>query len=457
MKLFRSALTLIILVGFIKPTMAQRNLLLESVQVYSNILPNANYYRPDSTALQSLLNAFEIGIAQKLNYQIDKKELPKLIVLNKVNQLGKINIDWSKSAQFPYHGYIELYEMDPDFVFKNSLLDSIAPEKKDSIKSIWFLTCTVVNQQKEIAFKKTLLLQIIPNHTSGIGIPLNYPTTLPENIFKAIAKSIEIITQHEDLELLNAKAPSCFATDNFIMPYVHNADRIKIDTSKNSIQYTNQNNKEIVRIPNAITQKINLRDKSLNNPLSSVIPVLKSKSEGSGEFYHIVQPLRDVRNNIDYHIESFIQLNTRMDESNSPVIFIADSSLHGLYENNKLVSYLKINENVQEKDAWFNTNIVYNGYDSSEKYNIATSFQKGKAVFEKSIEGKLEGTSFKILFHQASATKLIYYNNQLAIILDGEKLPTQFVLVNKNLPNKLINLLTLIGYSEIFQNHSVKN
>ena len=70
MKLFRTTITLIILIGFVKPTIAQRNLLLESIQVYSNILPNANYYKPDSAALESLLNAFEIGIAQKLNFQI---------------------------------------------------------------------------------------------------------------------------------------------------------------------------------------------------------------------------------------------------------------------------------------------------------------------------------------------------------------------------------------------------
>lgn len=433
---------------------AQKELILESVQVYSNILPNANYFHPDSNALRLLSNAFEKGVAEKLNLSLNKSTKPKLIVLNKLNQLGKINIDWSQSSNYPYHGYIELYEMDADFVFKNTFLDSIPQEKKDSIKSIWFLTTTIVNAQKEIKFKKTILLQIIPIKANGIGVALNFPATVPENQFKAIAKSIEVIASQEDLALLYGKAPYCYATDNFLMPYVQNTQRIKYDTTKKAIQYFNQGSNEMLRLPNAITQKVNLKNKSNTNPFASIIPQLKLKSE-STDVYHLLQPLRDVKNNTDYHIETFIQINPRFYNNFSPISFINDSSFHALYENNTLLTNLKITESIPSNEYWFNTNVIYNGVDTTEKINVGTTLSKGKVSFEKAIEGKLSNIPFKILFNELSNTKMVYYNNELVMILDGAKLPFQSILIKKDLPNKLISLFTLMSFCEIFQSRPI--
>ncbi|MFN5986473.1 MAG: hypothetical protein ACK42B_06270, partial [Chitinophagaceae bacterium] len=107
-------------------------------------------------ALQ-IRDALEQNLFKSMSLKLNKDFPTNTVALTKFNQLGKIQINWEQTASIPLHAYVELYELDPSIAFKNNLID-IADSKKDSINSVWFITCSIINQERQVVFKKTLLM-----------------------------------------------------------------------------------------------------------------------------------------------------------------------------------------------------------------------------------------------------------------------------------------------------------
>ena len=82
-------------------------------------------------------------------------------------------IDWSQSQSSAFHAYLEIYELQPEQTFSNSMVNIVIP-KKDSIQSTWFLTCTILDATKKPVFQKTILIGMIPIANQGIGYPMNH-------------------------------------------------------------------------------------------------------------------------------------------------------------------------------------------------------------------------------------------------------------------------------------------
>ena len=251
-------------------THAQSKVVVEQIQSYSMVSPTANYWHLPND-IDPLLAALDSGLFKEISLSRDKNYKTTALQLSKQNQIGKITIDWSRSANSNLHAYVELYEMSPEFVIQNKLAQ-IPQSKFDSISSVWYISCNIYNQRRETIFKKTILLSMLPTKSIGMGYAIDIPASTPSFIFKAIEKGISFISPNiDDMEYIEAKVPAAYATDNFWMPFIHNESRIQFDTSKPFISYNNGNGTQLLRTPPAQMNKINQRDKSINNPYFDIL------------------------------------------------------------------------------------------------------------------------------------------------------------------------------------------
>lgn len=427
---------------------------LEQVQMYSSISPDGNYWHPNKTQIQAFANALDSGLFNRLQLVRDTSYVTNLKILTKPNQIGKLVIDWSKSKNVAYHAYLEIYELLPEQTFRNEMVNIVIP-KKDSIESTWFLTCTILDEKKTPVFQKTVLMGMIPVDYQGIGYPINVPVTTPKSIFKALVSGINYFNEAgTELEYIEAKVSTSFATDNFIMPLLQSKQRISIDTSKGFLKYNQDKTNIILRIPNAIMNKIDLKDKSINNPFYAVLPEIKKRNNTLfKEYYQAVQPLRNVKENKDYTLEAFIEFNPMIDpemRSMPPIRFLPDS-LHKIFADTNLIGRFKVVEQPLNKTWMYNSNEVYNGVDSSSIFKLKSNYPKGPILFAKSVEGTIGKDAFKILFNDDIDVKIIYLNNIATMVAQGKKKPTILIPVEQINQNALSTLLLMIAYSEIFQ------
>jgi hypothetical protein len=296
---------------------------------------------------------------------------------------------------------------------------------------------------------------MIPVDNQGVGYPINIPVTTPKSIFKALVSGIHYLNEAgTELEYIEAKVSTSFATDNFIMPMLQSKQRISIDTSKGFLKYNQYKTNIILRIPNAIMNKIDHKDKSINNPFYAVLPEIKKRNSTLfKEYYQAVQPLRNVKENKDYTLEAFIEFNPLIDpelRAVPPIRFLPDS-LHKIFADTSLIGRFKVVEQPLNKAWMYNSNEVYNGVDSSSIFKLKSSYPKGPILFSKSVEGNIGKDAFKILFNDDIDVKIIYLNNVATMVAQGKKKPTNLIQVEQINQNTLSALLLMIAYSEIFQ------
>ena len=430
---------------------AQTKLALEQIQVYSSLHPSANYWHLPSD-ISPILNALDTGIFAKLNLQREIKYPTQIKEISKQNQLGKITIDWSKSHAFSTHAYLELYEMDPLIAYQNKLID-IPDEKKDSIHSIWFLSCTILNQKQEILFQKTLLFGILPAQTLGMGYPVTTSATTPLNLFQAITKGVGFLhPSMSNMDYIEAKVPAAYATDNYWMPIIHNQPRTLFDTSKQFISYVNTHGLQLLRLPNAVLNKIDLKNKAENYPFKQVVATIK-KNRGNynaKEYYQVTQQLRDVHENKDFTLNAFLEFNPE-----EALLFLPEITPM-IFEGKDSVGFFKTKEMVVEKNKYFFTDIIYNGYDSSKQFNLGTTYGQYPIVHAYVIEGAAYGHTFKIQFSMPQKQRTIIVDDQIIMVVEGKNKPHQMIMVSTEnrqpaIQGTLKNLLLLMAYSEIFQ------
>jgi len=459
MKSLNSFFQLLLLLCIGMNVYGQNKVVLEQIQTYSTIHPKAIYWHLP-TNNSSLFNALDSGLFARLQLERELTILPQYKVLNKQSQIGKLVVDWTNSRAYPYHAYLELYELDPEFVYQNNLA-SLPASKKDSIHSIWFIACNIYNEKQEKLFGKTLLLGLFPIHSLGMGYAINTTGSMPSNVFEGIAKAISLMSPNmDDMEFLEAKMPKAYATDNYWMPFIHNQPRILFDTTKKFISYNNNSTLQILRIPEASLNKINVKDKSIDNPFKEVIELIRKSKYfySNNEYYQVIQPLRNVHDDIDYTLEAYIEFNTELVKNNNEgswsslfgISFLPDS-LHHIYQQNERIGNFVVKENIVEQDKYYNPDKVYNGYDSSKTFSPGTFYAKQPITNAKSIEGNLLGHTFSIKINYATNLKTISLDGNIIMVVEGNKKPTQMVWTDKKIPSSLVNLLLLIAFSEIFQ------
>ncbi len=432
---------------------AQSKVVVEQIQSYSMVSPTANYWVLPND-INPLLEALDSGLFKEINLIRDKNYKTNALQLTKQNQVGKITIDWSRSANSNFHAYVELYEMSPEFVVQNKLAE-IPESKFDSISSVWYISCNIYNQRRESIFKKTILLSMMPTRSIGMGYAIGIPASTPNFIFKAIQKGVSLVKPNiDDMEYVEAKVPAAYATDNFWMPFLHNANRIQFDTSKPFISYNNDNGLQLLRMPPAQINKINQKDKSITNPYFDIIQVIKKRlGSTKDEYYHVLQPLRDVNRDLDYTIVAYLELNLSPNESEasqSPILFLP-GNMHTIFLEQDSIGSFSVAETVVEKDKYFNLNEIFNGFDSTKKYNIGTLYEKRKIISAKSIEGNFKTYKFKILINYANNLKTIFIIDKLVIVAEGRNKPFQMVTANSEIDTEIKNFLLQMSFSEIFQ------
>jgi hypothetical protein len=426
----------------------------EQVQMYSSIQPNAKYWHPTTTQVQNFAHLLDSALFNPLQIKRDTSFSTKIKILTKSNQIGKIVIDWSQSTSSDFHAYLEIYELQPEQTFSNSLVNIVIP-KKDSIQSTWFLTCTILDQNKTPVFQKTILIGMIPITNQGIGYPINVPVTTPKSLFKAIQSGVSYFDKDgEELAYIEAKVPISYASDNFMMPLLHAKPRIAVDTSKDFIQFTQNNSRIVLRTPSANMQKIDTKDKTSNNPFFAILPEIRKRSNTLfKEYYQTLQPLRNVSENKDYTLEAYIEFNPMVDpelRATPPIRFLPDS-VHKIFADTNLIGRFKVLEQPANTGMLFNSNQIYNGFDSSSLYTLNTNYPKGVVTISKSIEGTIGKDAFKILFNNDIDVKLIYINNVAIMAAKGRNKPNYLIPIQQGYPSSLTSLLLLIAYSEIFQ------
>jgi hypothetical protein len=332
---------------------------------------------------------------------------------------------------------------------------NIVIPKKDSIQSTWFLTCTILDQNKKPVFQKTILIGMIPIANQGIGYPINVPITTPKSLFKAIQSGISYFDKDGDeLAYIEAKVPISYASDNFMMPLLHAKPRITVDTSKDFIQFTENNSRIVLRTPTANMQKIDTKDKTSNNPFFAILPEIKKRSNTLfKEYYQVVQPLRNVSENKDYTLEAYIEFNPMVDpelRATPPIRFLPDS-VHKIFADTNLIGRFKVLEQASSAGLMFNSNQIYNGFDSSSLYTLNSNYPKGMISISKSVEGNIGKDGFKILFNNDIDVKIIYINDVAMMAAKGRNKPNFLIPIQQGYPSSMISLLLLIAYSEIFQ------
>ena len=426
----------------------------EQVQMFSSIQPEGKYWHPSTTQLQVFANILDTALFNPLQLQRDTSFATKIKIINKSNQIGKLVIDWSQSQSSAYHAYLEIYELQPEQTFSNSMVNIIIP-KKDSIQSTWFLTCTILDATKKPVFQKTILIGMIPIANQGIGYPMNLPVSPPKSLFKAIQSGVSYFDKDgEELAYIEAKVPISFASDNFTMPLLQAKPRITVDTSKDFFQFTQNSSRVVLRIPNAMMQKIDTKDKTTNNPFFTILPEIKKRNNTLfKEYYQAIQPLRNSSENKDYSLEAYIEFNPLIDpelRTTPPIRFLPDS-IHKIYADTNLIGKFKVIEQPTNTGLMFNSNKIYNGYDSSSMYTLNTNYPKGVISISKSVEGNIGKDAFKILFNNEIDVKIMYLNNVAIMAAKGRNKPNYLIPIEQVNQNSISALLLLIAYSEIFQ------
>jgi hypothetical protein len=422
--------------------------------MYSSIRPEGKYWHPSASQVNAFASILDTALFNPLQLQRDTSYGTKIKILNKANQIGKLVIDWSQGQPSTFHAYLEIYELQPEQTFSNSMVNIVIP-KKDSIQSTWFLTCTIIDDSKKPVFQKTILMGMIPIANQGIGYPINIPITTPKSLFKAIQSGVNYFDKEgEDLAYIEAKVPISYATDNFTMPLLQAKPRIAVDTSKDFIQFTQNNTRVVLRTPNAVMQKIDTKDKSNNNPFFAILPEIKKRNYTLfKEYYQAVQPLRDVSENKDYSLEAYIEFNPMIDpelRATPPIRFLPDS-LHKIYADKNVIGSFKVTEQPVTTGFMFNSNQIYNGYDSSSIFALNSNYPKGVIAISKSVEGRIGKDTFKILFNNDIDVKLIYLNNVAVMAAKGRNKPNYLIPIEPVNQHSINTLLLLIAYSEIFQ------
>jgi hypothetical protein len=426
----------------------------EYVQMYSSIQPQGKYWHPSETQVQAFVSTLDTALFYPLKLQRDPSYPTKIKILNKSNQIGKLVIDWSQSQSAAFHAYLEIYELQPEQTFNNSMVNIVIP-KKDSIQSTWFLTCTFLDASKKPVFQKTILMGMIPIANQGIGYPINIPITTPKSLFKAIQSGISYFDKDgQELAYIEAKVPISYASDNFTMPLLQAKPRISVDTSKDFFQFIQNNSRVVLRTPTATMQKIDTKDKTSNNPFFAVLPEIKKRTNTLfKEYYQAIQPLRNVSENKDYTLEAYIEFNPMIDPELSatpPIRFLPDS-LHKIFADNNLIGRFKVLEQTANTGLFFNSNQIYNGYDSSSLYTLNSNYPKGLITISKSIVGTIGKDGFKILFNDDIDVKIFYLNNVAIMATKGRNKPNYIIPIQQGYPSSITSLLLLIAYSEIFQ------
>jgi hypothetical protein len=455
MKPFYKFLLLSILYGVSIQATGQSKVALEQIQIYSSIHPNANYWKlPDN--LGPILNALDTGIFAKLSLDRDKQYSTKTKMLTKQNQVGKINVDWSASHNIPLHAYIELFEMDPDIANQNKLL-ATSESKKDSIHSVWFIACNIFNQKQEAVFKRTIVIGMLPIQTLGMGYRSISVTTTPTYLFDALVKGIGMLTpETADLDFMEAKVPAAYATDNYWMPYIHNQPRTLFDTTKKFISFVSKKGLELLRVPAAILNKIDLKNKTPNYPYKELIVTIKKNraNTSANEYYEVVQPLRDVHGNKDYTLIAYLEYNPDVfgnGEAALSALRFLNEPKNIIYKDKDSIGQFTVKENVKELDKFYNPNKIYNGYDSTKSFVVGANLMPEPIVHSRVIEGAVLSHPFSIQFDRLLQHKTILVDHKIIAILEGTNLPHQMVTVDYSIDNDLKNLLLLISTSEIFQ------
>ena len=422
--------------------------------MYSSIQPEGKYWHPTTTQVQAFASILDTALFNPLQLQRDTSFATKIKILNKSNQIGKLVIDWSQSQSSPFHAYLEIYELQPEQTFSNSMVNIIIP-KKDSIQSTWFLTCTILDATKKPVFQKTILIGMIPIANQGIGYPMNLPVSPPKSLFKAIQSGVSYFDKDgEELAYIEAKVPNSFASDNFTMPLIQTKPRITVDTSKDFFQFTQNSSRVVLRIPTAMMQKIDTKDKTTNNPFFAILPEIKKRTNTLfKEYYQAIQPLRNTSENKDYSLEAYIEFNPLIDPElrNTPPIRFLPDSIHKIYADTNLIGRFKVIELPANTGLMFNSNKIYNGYDSSSMYTLNTNYPKGVISISKSVEGRIGKDTFKILFNNDIDVKLIYLNNVAVMAAKGRNKPNYLIPIEQVNQHSMSALLLLIAYSEIFQ------
>lgn len=436
-------------------TIGQTNqVIFEQVQMYSSIQPEGKYWHPTSTHVQAFASILDTALFNPLQLQRDTSFITKIKILNKPNQIGKIVIDWNQSQSSAFHAYLEIYELQPEQTFSNSMVNVIIP-KKDSIQSTWFLTCTILDATKKPVFQKTILIGMIPISNQGIGYPMNVPVSPPKSLFKAIQSGVSYFDKDgEELAYIEAKVPISFAWDNFTMPLLQVKPRISVDTSKDFFQFIQNNSRIVLRTPTAMMQKIDTKNKTTNNPFFTILPEIKKRTNTLfKEYYQAIQPLRNTSENKDYSLEAYIEFNPFIDPellATPPIRFLPDS-IHKIYADTNLIGRFKVVELPVNTELAFNSNKIYNGYDSNSMYTLNTNYPKGTISISKSVEGRIGKDTFKILFNNDIDVKLIYLNNVAVLAAKGRNKPNYLIPIEQVNQHSMSALLLLIAYSEIFQ------
>lgn len=455
MKNITYVLGTLLLTSFCQYGFSQKNqVAFEQVQIYSSIQPEGKYWHPSNSTIQLFASILDTALFNPLALQRDTSYPTSIKILNRSNQIGKLMIDWSKSNSTPFHAYLELYELQPEQTFSNSMVKMPIP-KKDSIQSTWFITCTILNNNKSVLFQKTILMGMIPIANIGIGYPISVPVTTPKNIFKAIQTGIgQFSKTGAELAYIEAKVPLNFATDNFTMPLLHLKPRIAVDTNRGFIRFAQKNIRTLLRVPGAIMNKVDLKDKTSNNPHLSILPEIRKRSNTFfKEYYQAIQPLRNVGENKEYTLEAYIEFNPMIDQASSatPPIRFLPETVHKIYADTILIGNFKVNEEVLNTAWLYNSNEIYNGYDTTTIYKLNSKYPKSAFKIAKAVEGNIGMDNFKILFNDEIDLKIIFLNNVVICALQGKSKPNYILPLNQILENSITPLLVLIAYSEIFQ------
>ena len=410
----------------------------EQIQAYSYLNPTASYWKIPAN-ISPILETLDSSLFVSLKMQRDKDYATTTNALTKLNQAGKIKIDWSNSLTIPYHAYIEIYEMDPEFAYKNDLVN-LSEREKDSIHSVWFIACSIFNLKKERVFQKTIMLGFTPVESLGLGYTIKSTPSMPNLLYNAIAKSMNYLdAEGDEIDFINVKVPAAYATDNYWMPFVHNMPRILFDTTKKFISFEDNAGVHALRMPPAVLKKINNKDKSETNPYKNLVELLRKTRPqfNRNEYYQVMQPLRDIKNNIDYTLESYIEFNSEpVLNDNTPrlaIQFLPEVS-HLIFKDKDSIGYFTVKDFVKEENKFYYPDLVYNGYDSSHSANLGTFFAKQPITHSRVISGKSMNHDFVIQLNYENNITTILIDKQMVMAISGNKKPLQMVEKRNNLP-----------------------
>ncbi len=327
-------------------------------------------------------------------------------------------------------------------------LDSIQFELMQYSNCVIDVQVIVTDNEGNIKLDRQSDFIIKTKNAYFIGYPnTNYsmsPNSLIGFMQKATKILLDTLNDPTNIQIVNC-TPAYFA-DNFIMPNIAGKQRTITETKKDFATFTlADSSKNLLRFPEMELYLMNLKKKANREyTMQEQAAIVYKKNHGGLKYCNMQHPFRNVLDNKNY--TSHIALAIDDEGVYEPIFKFLPGKINFLLAEKDTVARFSIAVDTWPSNKTIFIDRIYNGIDTSTQLALSIIHGEQSIVYSINMEGQMGNHPFNILYSRSIGIKELYYDNQLVCVVKGDKLPESFVLINANLPKKILHQLLMLAF-----------